>query len=169
MLRTADREEDVWEVVKCYLSNDLASDSEDEKQLSKTCREAAESKKKKEANKQKDKKEQFRNTPPLRKIPKSLAHHTKDTVALGITQNLKKSVLPADKKGIFNISAQTEETVTTVNSDRDWEISDETEQISIHGRLKENSHFWKNELKPSLFVQNINDNGYLMPFITIPL
>ena len=169
MLRTADREEDVWEVVKCHLSNDLASDSEDEKQLSKTCREAAESKKKKEANKQKDKKEQFQNTPPLRKIPKSLAHHAKDTVALGITQNLKKSVLPVDKKGIFNISAQKEETETTVNSDRDWEISDETEEISIRGRLKENSHFWKNELKPSLFVQNINDNGYLMPFITIPL
>ena len=54
-------------------------------------------------------------------------------MALGITQNLKKSVLPVDKKGIFNISAQKEETETTVNSDRDWEISDETEEISIRG------------------------------------
>ena len=80
---------------------------------------------------------------PLRKIPKSLANHTKDTVALGITQNLKKFVLSAGKNGIFNISAQIEETETTVNSDRDWEISDKTEEISIRGRLKENSHSGK--------------------------
>ena len=75
--------------------------------------------------------------------------------------------MPADKKGIFNISAQIEETETPVNSDRDWEILDKTEKISVRGRVKENSHFWKNELKPALFVQNIIDNGYIMPFITI--
>ena len=38
---------------------------------------------------------------------------------------------------------------------------------SVRGRLKENSHFWKNELKPALFVQNIIDNGYIMHFITV--
>ena len=65
------------------------------------------------------------------------------TVALGITQNLKKSVFPADKKGIFNISTQIEETETTVNSDRDWEISDNTEEVSVRGRLKEKSLFEK--------------------------
>ena len=59
--------------------------------------------------------------PPLsEKISKSLKNHTKDIVASGITQNLKQSVLPADKKGIFNISAQKEESETTLNSDRDW-------------------------------------------------
>ena len=89
-------------------------------------------------------------------------------MALGITQNLKKSVLPADKKDIFNISTQIEENETTVNSDRGWEISDKIEEISVRGRLKENSHFWKNESKPALLVQNIIDNGYTMPFITIP-
>ena len=46
LLRIADREEDGWEVVKCYLSDDLASDSEGEKQLSSARREAAASKKK---------------------------------------------------------------------------------------------------------------------------
>ena len=84
-------------------------------------------------------------------------------MALGVTQNLKKSVLPEDKKGIFNISARTEETETTVNSDRDWEISGKTEEISVRWRLKEHSHFWKNELKPSLFVQNVIDNVYTIP------
>ena len=68
LLRIADREEDRWEVVKCYLSDDLASDSENEKQLSIARRDAAANKKKRKANKQKDKKKkQFRNTPPLRK------------------------------------------------------------------------------------------------------
>ena len=90
------------------------------------------------------------------KISKSLTNHTNDTAALGITQNLKKCVLPADKKAIFNISAQIEE------NNRDWEI------FSVRGRFKENSHFWKNELKPALFVQNIIDNDYIMPIITIP-
>ena len=50
------------------------------------------------------------------KILKYLTNHTKDTVALEITQNLKKSVLPADKKGIFNISAQIEETERPVET-----------------------------------------------------
>ena len=35
------------------------------------------------------------------------------------TQNFTKFVLPVDKNGIFNISAQTEETETTINSNKD--------------------------------------------------
>ena len=54
-------EEDGWQVVQCYLSYDLASDSEDEKQLSRACREAAVNKNKLEPKKQKDKRKQFRN------------------------------------------------------------------------------------------------------------
>ena len=117
--------------MKCHLSDDLASDSEDEKQASRARREAAANKKKREANKQKDEKKQFWNAPSPtlpEKIPKSLANPTKDTVALGITQNLTKSVLPVDKKSIFNISAQIEE-IETISSNRDWEIS-------VRGRLR---------------------------------
>ena len=51
LIRIVDREEGQWEVVKCYLSYDLASDSEDEKQLNKARREAASNKKKRKANK----------------------------------------------------------------------------------------------------------------------
>ena len=159
MLKIADREEDGWEVVRCDLSDDLASESEDEKQLSRARREAAANKKKREANRQKDNKKQYRDGPLSEKIPNYLRNHTKDTVALGITQNLKNSVFSADKKGIFNISAQIEETEIPINLDRDWEILDKTEEISVRRRLKEISHFWKNELKPALFVQNIIDNG----------
>ena len=31
-----------------------------------------------------------------------------------------------------------------------------------------NFEFWKNELKPPYFVENIINNGYIMPFTTIP-
>ena len=62
MLKIADREEDRWEAVKCYLLDILASDSEDEKQLSRARREAAANKKKREAKKQKDKEKHFWNT-----------------------------------------------------------------------------------------------------------
>ena len=63
LLRITDREVDGWKVVKCYLSDDLASDSEEEKQLSRALREAAADKKKREANKRKDKNKQFRKAP----------------------------------------------------------------------------------------------------------
>ena len=168
MLRIADREEGRWEVMKCYLSDDFAFDSDNGKQLSRACRVTAANKKKRETNKQKDKKKQFWNGPLPVKNPKSLENHTKDTVALGTIQILTKSVLPADKKGIFNISAQIEETETTINSNRNWEILYKTEDISVRWRLKENSHFWKNELKSSLFVQNIMDNGYVCLLLQCP-
>ena len=68
LLRIVDREEDGCEGVKCFLSDDLASDSEDEKQFSRARRVVAANKKKTEANKQKDKKKQFRNAPlPFKK------------------------------------------------------------------------------------------------------
>ena len=114
MLRVTDKEEDGWEVAKYFLSDDLVYNSENKKQLSRARREAAAKKKKREASKQKLKKK-LRNVPLLpEKNPRSLANHTKDTAALVITQKLTKSVFPADKNGIFNMSAQTEETETTI-------------------------------------------------------
>ena len=51
LLRITDKEEGGWEFVKCHLSDDLPSDSEDEKQLSRACREAAANKKRKQISK----------------------------------------------------------------------------------------------------------------------
>ena len=59
---------DGWEVVKCYLSDDLTSDSEDEKQLNKARREATLNKKEREAKKLKGKKKQFWNVPLFKRI-----------------------------------------------------------------------------------------------------
>ena len=51
---------------------------------------------------------------------------------------------------------------------RDWEITEKIKNVSVRGRLKQNIEFWKNELKPSYFVENIITNGYIMPFTSIP-
>ena len=62
-------------------------------------------------------------SPRPEKISKSLTNHNLDTVALGISQNLTKSVLPANTKNIFNISTQTEEIETTVNLNKGFLFS----------------------------------------------
>ena len=49
-----DREKDGWEVVKCYLYDDLTSDSDDEKQMLQARREATSNKEKGVNSKQKD-------------------------------------------------------------------------------------------------------------------
>ena len=53
-------------------------------------------------------------------------------------------------------------------SKRDWEIIEKKKNVPVQGRLKQNIEFWKNELKPSYFVENIINNGYTMPFTSIP-
>ena len=45
MIKIADREEDGWEVIRCYQSDALASDSDDEKRLVKSRRQAKQNKK----------------------------------------------------------------------------------------------------------------------------
>ena len=67
LLRIADSKEIGWKVVKYYLSDNLTSDSEDDKQLSRARREVAANKKKKEANNQKDKKINSFGIPPPQK------------------------------------------------------------------------------------------------------
>ena len=51
---------------------------------------------------------------------------------------------------------------------RDWEITEKTNNVSARGRLKQHIEFSKNELKPSCFVENIINNGYIMSFTSIP-
>ena len=62
LIRLADREDNGWEVVKHYLSDDLAEDSDDEKDINRARREALASIKKRQTKKTKSK---FRNAPQL--------------------------------------------------------------------------------------------------------
>ena len=51
---------------------------------------------------------------------------------------------------------------------RDWEITEKTKNVSVRGRLNQNIGFWRNELKPSYFAENIINSGYIIPFASIP-
>ena len=169
LIRIVDREEDGWEVVKCYLSNDLASDSEDEKQLNKAHREAASSKKKWEANKLKDKKNSFGMSPFSEETLKPSVNQTKDKAPTKISSEHQKSVITAEEKDISSMTVPLEERNNfDLTYRRDWEITGKTKNVSVRGRLKQNIEFWKNELKPSYFVESIINNGYIMPFTSIP-
>ena len=53
LIRIADREADGWEVVNCYLSDDLAANTDDEKSISRARREASARKKQLEKEKEK--------------------------------------------------------------------------------------------------------------------
>ena len=75
------------------------------------------------------------------KILKFLTNHTKDIVALGITQNFTKSVLPANKQNIVNISAHIEETEKKIIQTENQKFQIKLTDISVHEKLKENRHF----------------------------
>ena len=64
LLKIVDREGDGWKVVKCYLSDDFASNAEDEKQLSRARREAAANKRKRKQISKKIKRSSFGTPPP---------------------------------------------------------------------------------------------------------
>ena len=61
LIKMADREELGWDVVRYYASDDLASDSDDEKAINRARREALATMKKRNADKQKGKEDTFRN------------------------------------------------------------------------------------------------------------
>ena len=66
-----------------------------------------------------------------------------------------------EKKDIFSITVPFEKQYNfDFTYKRVWEITEKTKNVSVQGRLKQNSEFWKNELKPSYFVENIINNAY---------
>ena len=170
MLRVTDKEEDGWEVAKYFLSDDLVYNSENKKQLSRARREAAAKKKKREASKQKLKKKEARecSSPPRKKSEISSEPHQGYSC---ISNNSKayKICFPYGQEWYFQYVCPNRRNWNNNNSNSGWEISDKTGNISVHERLKENSYSWKIELKLSLMVQNITDNGIVViPFTTIP-
>ena len=64
-------------------------------------------------------------------------------------------------------SPKAQETPCNFYNDRDYEYNS-SDDISVVGRLKQNSHFWKTTLHASPFVQNIIEEGYVVPFLEIP-
>ena len=170
LIRIADREEDGREVVKCYLSDNLASDSEDEKQLNKARRERQLlTKRNGKVTNLRTERNTFRMPPFSEETLKPSVNRTKDKVPTEIISEHQKYVISAEKKDISSMTVPFEEQGNfDFTYKRDWEITEKIKNVSVRGRLKQNIEFWKNELKPSYFVENIITNGYIMPFTSIP-
>ena len=54
------------------------------------------------------------------------------------------------------------DTLPLFNNIRNYEYVNT--DVSVVGRHKKNSHFWKTTLKASPFVQGTVDEGYIVPF-----
>lgn len=137
----ADREKDGWEVVKCYWSHDLVSDSDNEKQLLRARREAASNKKKRKSAMQKNRKKQFGNATGFILLttenPSNLSVDQSKAlmIAFGDTNIDQKFVFPVKNKEIFNKVVPSKQiSLLECELGRDWEYSENCiERISVNG------------------------------------
>ena len=159
LIRIADREEDGWNVVDCYVSDDLASNSEDEKSLARARREAGLRRKRNEQNEKNCKKDKELSLILIGK------HGEKKDLITHTTHTTEKQayVTYATSQDITNMHVQNEQDnlCSFDNQEHEYSVSDD---VSVVGRLKQNSDFWKSVLKAPPFVQNIIDEGYVIPF-----
>ena len=75
-----------------------------------------------------------------------------------------------ERKDTYNTPAQLGSQNESIENTRDWEYADGTENnyVNIKHSLKRHLSFWKNVLKPSAFVLNVVDQGYILPLKSIP-
>ena len=155
LITMADREEDGWEVVRFYLSHDLASDSDDEKQLSKDRRRAACNKKKRKAYKYKHRKEQFRNAPSLFTgyALKTSVNQTKNKVISVEKKDISSMIVPLGEQDNYGFR-------------RGRVITEKTKNVTVRKRLNRTLNFGKTNKNLLILQKNIS-NGYTMPFTSI--
>ena len=108
-------------------------------------------------------------SPFSEEILKPSVNPAKDKVPTEIISEHQKYVISAEKKDISSMTVPFEEQNNfDFTYKREWEITEKPKNVSVRGRLKQNIEFQKNELNPSYFVENIINNGYIMPFTSIP-
>ena len=190
LIRIADREEAGWEVVRHYLSDDLASNSEDEKAINRARKEALATIKKRKTKK----KASFRNAPPpLISIKSPITGIKNGVLPVHRTEAEQQSgsvVTDVVRKGISSIivplNSENEQSndeqepfgrhlnefgnLTSENehSDyRNWEFA-EGESSCMKFSLRRNFLFWQKMLKPSQFVLNVISQGYILPLTQRP-
>ena len=142
--------------MKCYLSDDLAFDLEGENQLNKARRETVSNKKKREANKFNDRMKQFWNASIFRRNIETFSKSNEGQSSYKINSEHQIHVISAEKKDISSLTVPFEKQDSfNFTYKRDWEITEKTKNVPVRGRLKQDIEYWKNELKPSYFVENI--------------
>ena len=142
--------------MKCYLSDDLAFDLEGDNQLNKARRETVSNKKKREANKFNDRMKQFWNASIFRRNIETFSKSNEGQSSYKINSEHQIHVISAEKKDISSLTVPFEKQDSfNFTYKRDWEITEKTKNVPVRGRLKQDIEYWKNELKPSYFVENI--------------
>ena len=89
-------------------------------------------------------------------ILKPSVNRMKDKVPTKINLEHQIYVISAEKKDISSLTVSFEKQDSfNFTYKKDWEITEKTKNVPVLGRLKQNIEYWKNELKPSYFVENI--------------
>ena len=166
LIRIADREEHGWEVVRHYLSDELASDTDDEKAIAKARKEALASITKRRSKK----KEQFRNAPSHPEEIKSTEPRPHGRIGAmdGIpwkTRGNQARVTDVGEKAISCIAVRSN--FSDEGLMRHWEYS-EGDLCDIKFSLKSRISFWENVLDCSQFVLNVIRHGYILPLSSPP-
>ena len=131
--------------MKCYLSDDLASDLEGENQLNKARRETASYKKKREANKLNDRMKQFWNAYIFRRNIETFSKSNEGQSSYKINSEHQIYVISAEKKDISSLTVPFEKQDSfNFTYKKDWEITEKTKNVPVRGRLKQDIEYWKN-------------------------
>ena len=82
----------------------------------------------------------------------------------------RKLATIVERKDTYNTPVQLGSQNESIENTRDWEYADGTENnyVNIKQSLKRHLSFWKNVLKPSAFVLNVVDQGYILPLKSVP-
>ena len=176
LIRIADREDNGWEVVRHYVSDELASDSDDEKALKKAKKEALASIAKRKLKKSR---EHFRSyqdrsrsrlqyTKPEQGGP-IMEGGTADRATIvkqGMSEESPPSVINATRRDTFRTFAP----LISITDDGDHHKFDysQNQNCCVKFSLRNHIDFWENHLKPSSFVLNVLRYGYLLPFTRMP-
>jgi len=166
LIKLADREDDGWEVAKCYLSDNLAENSDDEKrQIGRRLR-------------------RFTFISPISNKTETLTLVKIDIIVIDILDLTRVIILtkmflgiifltilelPAscvEREDILLLPAQKTEHLNL--EIRNFEFERNEPVNSVVGRLRKNILFWKKDLLASNFVLSIIEFGYYMPFLEHP-
>ena len=169
LIRLADRI--TWATVQEYVSDDLASDTDDDKHIQKSIRAAAARKGKAKPPRK------FRNA-PYHTEQKGLLNHRDTTTTKACRQNIrnldvtKYAVGHAANSDTSRMNVLVGDVHRTINHHSDridngtldtryWEH--ESGDYFVASNIKNHFEFWKNNLQCSQFVLNILQYGYYLP------
>ena len=162
LIKLADREDDGWEVARCYLSDALAEDSEDEKRILRSRRQAASNKKRKAEQRKKNySRENFSRDSDKNKFVNRSDFFRKTSVDTRNIFNSRTCYICGERRHLYASCPKIRNQLCNFEQ---FEYEEKDQNKNVVGNLKRSSSFWKNTLKASSYVQSIIEKGYFIPF-----